>query len=74
MAENNDFTPGGDPIVPGKNTYLDYGPNLYPVPEQPMYPDRELVGISGYQEPDPFAAITKNFWDKQSKALSFKEL
>ena len=42
MAENNDFNPGGQPIVPGENTYLNYGPNLYPVPQQPMYQDYDI--------------------------------
>jgi hypothetical protein len=58
--------------MPQDNSLLNYGPTLHPIEEQPMLPDRKLVGLGDIQEPDPFDAVTKEFWDNQAKALSLK--
>jgi hypothetical protein len=59
-------------LMPQDNSLLNYGPTLHPIEEQPMLPDRKLVGLGDIQEPDPFDAVTKEFWDNQAKALSLK--
>jgi hypothetical protein len=59
-------------LIPQDNSLLNYGPTLHLIKEQPMLPDRKLVGLSGIQEPDHFGAVTKEFWDNQAKALSIK--
>ena len=79
MAENNDIiTGGGNPpdvssYIPGDNTYLNYGPNLYPVPELPKYPDYNIPTGPTANFKDPFAAANTDFLQQLDSALSLRD-
>ena len=78
MADNNDIITGGNPIdvssyIPGSNTYLNYGPNLYPVPDLPKYEDYPIPSGPPQNFKDPFLDVNNQFNRDINAALSLRD-
>ena len=78
MADNQDIITGGDPIspntyVPGTNTYLNYGPNLYPVGDLPKYQDYPIPTGPPVNFKDPFMNVNDQFARDLNNAFALKD-